>query len=122
MLLADLLRLLLDWLVQYHTQLDCKMKLVELHILGEATLKLDMRGRLASSTLISKIRVRKLLSSGAKEYLAFLINTPGDKVKLENVPAVKEFFDIFFENLETLPPERELVFKIDVTSGTALSL
>ncbi|XP_071933817.1 uncharacterized protein [Coffea arabica] len=92
------------------------MKLVELRILGKSTLKLDVRGRLASSALISKIRVRKLLSSGAKGYLAFLINTP--KVKLENVPVVKEFSDVFPEKLETLPPEKEIMFKIDVAPRT----
>ncbi|XP_027169566.1 uncharacterized protein LOC113769304 [Coffea eugenioides] len=52
----------IDWLSRYHAQLDCKMKVLELHIPEEATLKLDMRGRLVSSALISEIRVRKLLS------------------------------------------------------------
>ncbi|XP_071918786.1 uncharacterized protein [Coffea arabica] len=127
-LLADLMSLAIkrydvilgmDWLARYHTQLDCKMKLVELRISGKATLKLGVRGRLASSVLISGIRVRKLLSSGAKGYLTFLINTPEDKVKLENVPVVKKFLNVFPEKLETLPPEREIVFKIDVVPETA---
>ncbi|XP_071923152.1 uncharacterized protein [Coffea arabica] len=126
-LLADLMSLAIkrydvilgmDWLGRYHTQLDCKMKLVELHIPREAILKLDVRGRLASSALISGIRGRKLLSSGGKGYLAFLINTPGDKVKLENMPVMKEFPDVFPEKLETLSSEREIVFKIDVVLGT----
>ena len=72
-LLADLISLpikgydvilRMDWLVQYHTRLDCKMKVVKLYIPGEAILRLDMRGKLVSSTLISRIRVRKLLSKG----------------------------------------------------------
>ena len=95
------------------------MQLVELRIPGEATLKLDVRGRLASSILISKIRARKLLSSETKGYLVFLINTLRDKVKLENVPVVKKFSNVFSEKLETLDPEREIVFKIDVVPGTA---
>nr|XP_027109240.1 uncharacterized protein LOC113729108 [Coffea arabica] len=40
-------------------------------------------------------------------------------VKLENVPIVREFPDFFSEELETLPPERKIVFKIDVAPGTA---
>ena len=98
------------------------MKLIELRIPREAILKLDMWGRLASSTLISGIRVRKLLSTRAKGYLAFLINTPGNKVKLKNVPVVKEFFDVFSEKLETLPPKGEIVFKSNVTLEQHLSL
>ncbi|XP_071921757.1 uncharacterized protein [Coffea arabica] len=127
-LLADLMSLAIkgydvilemDWLDRYHAQLDCKMKLVELRIPGEATLKLDVMDRLVSSTLISGIRVRKLLSSGGKGYLDFLINALRDKVKLENVPVVKEFFDVFLEELETFPLEREIALKIDVAPRTA---
>ena len=60
-----------------------------------------------------------MLNNETKGYLAILINTHRDKMKLENVPVVKEFSDVFPEKLETLPPEREIVFKIDVASGTA---
>nr|XP_027121551.1 uncharacterized protein LOC113738509 [Coffea arabica] len=73
----------MDWLARYNTQLNCKMKTVELCIPREATLKLNIRGRLASSTLISGIRARKMLSKGDQRYLAFLINTPSDKDLLE---------------------------------------
>ncbi|XP_071933751.1 uncharacterized protein [Coffea arabica] len=111
--------LVMDWLTRYHAQLNCKMKTVELCIPGEATLKLDVRGRLASSALISGIRVRKMLSKGAQAYLAFLINTPSDKVKLEDMPVVKEYPDVFSEKLESFSLEREIAFKIDVTSGVA---
>nr|XP_027083511.1 uncharacterized protein LOC113705802 [Coffea arabica] len=55
----------MDWLVRYNAQLDCKSKVVEFRIPGEATLRLEIRGRLASSALISGIRARKLLSRWA---------------------------------------------------------
>mgnify|MGYP004722904999 CR=1 FL=1 len=93
--------------------------MVELCISGEATLKMDVRGRLVSSAFISGIRVRRLLSKGVQGYLAFLINTLGDKVRLEDMLVVKEYPDIFFEELESLPPEREIAFKIDVVPGVA---
>ncbi|XP_071933835.1 uncharacterized protein [Coffea arabica] len=84
-----------------------------------ATLRLDVRGRLASSALASGIRARKLLSKRAQGYLAFLINTPGDKVKLEDVLIVNEFPDVFPDELKSMPPEREIEFKIDLVPGTA---
>ena len=58
-----------------------------------------------------------MLSKGTQEYLAFLINTPSDKVRFEDMPVVKEYSDIFPEEFESLPPEREIAFKIDVTPG-----
>ncbi|XP_027166680.1 uncharacterized protein LOC113766715 [Coffea eugenioides] len=74
-LLADLISLAIkgydvilgmDWLARYNVQLNCRTKIVELCIPGEATLKLDVRGKLASSALISGIRARKFLSKGAQ--------------------------------------------------------
>ncbi|XP_071924856.1 uncharacterized protein [Coffea arabica] len=62
----------MDLLARYNAQLNCKTKVVEFSIPGEATLRLDVRGRLASSALVSGIRARKLLSKGAQGYLAFL--------------------------------------------------
>ena len=100
----------MDWLACYNAQLNCKMKIVELCIPGETTLKLDVRDRLVSSALISGIRVMKILSKGDQGYLAFLINTSSDKVRLEDIPIVKEYPDVFPEELESLPPEREYSF------------
>ncbi|XP_071902715.1 uncharacterized protein [Coffea arabica] len=109
----------IDWLARYNAQLNCRTKIVELGIPGQATVKLDIRGKLASSALISGIRVRKLLSKGAQDYLVFRINTSCDKVNLEDMPVVKDFSDVFPEELESLPLERDIVFKIDVTPGVA---
>ncbi|XP_071933127.1 uncharacterized protein [Coffea arabica] len=109
----------MDFLGQYHAKLDCRAKVVEFCISGEATLRLDVKGRLASSAMISRIRARKMLSKGAQDFLAFLINAPSDQVKLEDVPVVREFPNVFPEELKTLPPEREMEFKIDLVPGMA---
>ncbi|XP_071905702.1 uncharacterized protein [Coffea arabica] len=109
----------MDFLGQYHAKLDCRAKVVEFCIPGEATLRLDVKSRLASSAMISGIRARKMLSKGAQGFLAFLINAPSDQVKLEDVLVVREFPDVFPEELKTLPPEREVEFKIDLVPGTA---
>ncbi|XP_071922618.1 uncharacterized protein [Coffea arabica] len=109
----------MDWLARYNAQLDCKRKVVEFRNPGEATIRLDMRGRLASSALISGIWVRKLLNSGAQGFLAFLINTPIDKLKVEDVHVVKEYPDVFPDELVVLPPKREIEFKIDLLLGTS---
>ncbi|XP_071900882.1 uncharacterized protein [Coffea arabica] len=109
----------MDWLAKYDAQLDCKRKVVEFRIPGEATLRLDVRGSLASSALISGIRARKFLYRGAQGFLAFLINTPTDKLRVEDVPIVSEYPDVFPDELVTLPPEREIEFKIDLLPGAS---
>nr|XP_027124217.1 uncharacterized protein LOC113740903 [Coffea arabica] len=108
----------MDWFARYNVQLNCKTKVVEFSIPRVATLELDVIGRLASSALVSEIRAIKLLSKGVQGYLAFLINTPGDKVKLEDVLVVNEFPDVFPDELKSMPPEREIEFKIDLVPRT----
>ncbi|XP_027127752.1 uncharacterized protein [Coffea arabica] len=108
----------MDLLARYNAQLNCKTKVMEFLIPEDATLRLDVRGRLVSSALVSEIRVRKLLRKGAQGYLAFLINTPGDKVKMEDVLVLNEFPDVFPDELKSMPPEREIEFKIDLVLGT----
>ncbi|XP_071905663.1 uncharacterized protein [Coffea arabica] len=109
----------MDFLGHHHAKLDYRAKVVEFCIPGEATLRLDVKGRLASSAMISGIRARKMLFKGAQDFLAFLINAPSDQVRLEDVPVVREFPDVFPEELKNLPPEREVEFKIDLVPGTA---
>ena len=109
----------MDCLAKNHAKVDCRLKVVEFGIPGEATLRFDAKGRMASSALISGIRARRLLYKGAHGYLTFLINPPKDKIRLEDVPVVKEFPDVFPEELESLPPERAMEFKIDLVPGAA---
>ncbi|XP_071905720.1 uncharacterized protein [Coffea arabica] len=109
----------MDWLVRYDAQLDCKRKIVKFRIPGEATIKLDVRGSLASSVMVSGIRVRKLLSRGARGFLAFLINTPTDKLNVKDVPVVGEYSDVFLDELVNLPPQREIEFEINLLPGTS---
>ncbi|XP_027174568.1 uncharacterized protein LOC113774206 [Coffea eugenioides] len=108
----------MDWLARYNAKLNCKTQVVQFCIPKETTLRLDVRDRLFSSALISEIRVKKILNKGVQGYLAFLINIPGDKVKLEDVLVMNEFFDIFPDELKLMPLEREIEFKIDLVRGT----
>ncbi|XP_027083536.1 uncharacterized protein [Coffea arabica] len=63
---------------------------------------------------------RKMLSKGDQGYLAFLINTPSDKVRLDDMPVVKKYPDIFLEELESLSLKRQIAFKIDMTPGVQM--
>lgn len=40
-------------------------------------------------------------------------------LKLEDIPIVKEYPDVFFDELPGWPPKREVEFSIDLVPGTA---
>ena len=69
--------------------------------------------------MISTLKAQRLLLKGCESYLAHVIDTSVIEVKLENVPVVCEFPDVFLEDLSRLPPDRELEFGIEVLPGSA---
>ena len=44
----------------------------------------------------------------------------GNDLKLEDIPIVKDYPDVFPEDLLSLPPEKEVEFTIDLAPGTYL--
>ena len=75
--------------------------------------------RRAPSSLISAISARCLLQKGCKGYLAHVVDTRSSELGLEDVPVVRDFSDVFPDDLPGLPLEREIDFPIDLVHGTA---
>ncbi|CAL9025506.1 unnamed protein product, partial [Prunus brigantina] len=55
---------------------------------------------------------------GCSGYLAHVIDTRDNGFKLEEIPVVQEFPDVFPEDLPGLPPHREIEFIIELVPGT----
>ena len=68
--------------------------------------------------MISAISARCLLQKGCKGYLAHVVDTRSSEVRLEDVPVVRDFLDVFPDDLPGLPSEREIDFPIDLVLGT----
>uniref|UniRef100_A0A6J0PDT8 Uncharacterized protein LOC109505381 n=1 Tax=Elaeis guineensis var. tenera TaxID=51953 RepID=A0A6J0PDT8_ELAGV len=63
---------------------------------------------------ISAIHAQKFLKKGCEGFLATVLETQNEKFKLEDIPIVKEFSDVFPDDLPGLPPDREIEFSIDL--------
>ena len=61
--------------------------------------------RRAPLSLISTISSRCLLQKGCKGYLDHVVDTRSNEVRLEDVPVVRDFLDVFPNDLSGLPPE-----------------
>ena len=59
-----------------------------------------------------------MLRKGCQGFLAYVVNEEND-LKLEDIPIVRDYPDVFPEDLPGLPLEREAEFTIDVALGTA---
>ncbi|KAJ8761995.1 hypothetical protein K2173_006597 [Erythroxylum novogranatense] len=61
----------------------------------------------------------KLIGRGCEAFLACVMDTSVKESRVEDIPIVREFPDVFPEELSGLPPEREIEFVIDLVPGTA---
>ncbi|RVW84862.1 Transposon Tf2-12 polyprotein [Vitis vinifera] len=107
----------MDWLASYHASVDCFEKRVTFTIPGQP--KFSFEGKHVDRPLfmISALRASSLLKKGCQGFLASVMSNESD-LKLEDIPIVREYPDVFPEDLLGLPPEREVEFTIDLVPGT----
>ena len=67
---------------------------------------------------ISYLRARKLISKGCMYHLIRVKDSKVGNLPLESVPIVNEFPKVFLEDLQGIPPDREIDFSIDVLPDT----
>ena len=71
-------------------------------------------------TLCSATRARHYLQHGCAGYVAYVMDTrEKGKVIIHDVPIVREYPDVFSEDLSGVPPESQVEFKIDLVPGVA---
>jgi hypothetical protein len=71
------------------------------------------------TNIISGMVARKLLKKGYTAYLAYVINSKKGKIGLFDISIVREFPDVFPEELPGLSPEREVEVTIDILPGVS---
>ncbi|GJX36111.1 hypothetical protein Tco_0247668 [Tanacetum coccineum] len=83
----------MDWLSKYHDRIICDEKVVHIPIDGKTLIIRADR---------TQVMVKKL-----------------DERRLEDIPVVREYPEIFPEDLPGLPPVRQVEFQIDLIPGAA---
>ncbi|GJW38384.1 putative reverse transcriptase domain-containing protein [Tanacetum coccineum] len=108
----------MDWLSKYHAKILCDEKVVHIPINGET---LIIRGDRSKTrlNLISCIKTERYISRGCQVFMIQVMEKKSDEKKLEDIPVVKEFPDVFPEDLPGLPPVRQVEFQIDLIPGAA---
>ncbi|GJY31661.1 putative reverse transcriptase domain-containing protein [Tanacetum coccineum] len=116
----------MDWLVKYQAIIVCAEKIVRIPW-GNETLIVhgdgSKRGNEARLHIISYTKIQEYMLKGC---LVFLTNVTtketedkSKKKRLEDVPIVQDFPDVFLEDLPGLPLTRQVEFQIDLIPGAA---
>ncbi|KAL0534344.1 hypothetical protein IC582_028634 [Cucumis melo] len=108
----------MDWLAANHASIDCSRKEVTFNPPSMASFKFKGGGSKSLPQVISAIRASKLLSQGIWGILASVVDTREADVSLSSEPVVRDYPDVFPEELPGLPPHREVEFAIELEPGT----
>ena len=108
----------MDWLTKQRATLDCYKKEVRLVRPEEPGVILWGIRREIAPSLINAMTASKMLRKGCQGYLAFIVDMRQEGTRLEDIPIVKEFPDVFLDDISGLPPDREVEFTIDLIPGT----
>ncbi|GKC98536.1 hypothetical protein Tco_1168811 [Tanacetum coccineum] len=116
----------MDWLVKYQAIIVCAEKIVRIPW-GNETLIVhgdgSNRGHEARLHIISYTKTQEYMLKGCPVFLAN-VNTKetedkSEKKRLEDVPIVRDFPDVFPKDLPGLPPTRQVEFQINLIPGAA---
>ncbi|GKD28352.1 hypothetical protein Tco_1239130 [Tanacetum coccineum] len=116
----------MDWLTKYHGVIICDKKIVRVPF-GRETLIFKGNGNNQREesrlNIISCTKAQKYLSKGCDVFLAH-VTTKEAKEKskgkrLKDVPIVRDFPEVFLEDLLGIPPTPQVEFHIDLVPGAA---
>ncbi|GKB44364.1 putative reverse transcriptase domain-containing protein [Tanacetum coccineum] len=116
----------MDWLTKYQALIDCAEKIIRIPW-GNETLIVHAgesnQGNETRLNIISCTKTHKYLLKGHHVFLAHVTtketkDKSGEK-RLEDVPIVRDFPEVFHEDLSGLPPTRQVEFQINLMPGAA---
>ena len=108
----------MDWLSRHRAIVDCYKKEVKLHRPGKLEVKFRGIRRELSSSMISAMVAQRMLRKGCQGYLAYMVDIGKEGNLVDEIPIVREFPDVFPDDIVGLPPDREVEFTIDLIPGT----
>ncbi|GJR34063.1 putative reverse transcriptase domain-containing protein [Tanacetum coccineum] len=116
----------MDWLRRYHAVIVCDEKLVQIPY-GNETLTFcgneSSNGRESRLAVISYSKAQEYMAKGCQVFLAQISakkeEDKSERKQIEDVPIVRDFPEVFPEDLPGLPPARPVEFQIDLIPGAA---
>ncbi|GKA86896.1 putative reverse transcriptase domain-containing protein [Tanacetum coccineum] len=116
-----------DWLAKHHAVIVCDEKIVRIPFGDEVLIvqgDRDDKEEKSKLSIISCTKTQKYIERDCQIFLAQVtkkeIENESEEKRLEDVPIVRDFPEVFPEDLHGLPPTRQVEFQIDLVPGDAL--
>ncbi|GJW71246.1 putative reverse transcriptase domain-containing protein [Tanacetum coccineum] len=116
----------MDWLAKNHAVIVCDEKIVRIPYGNEILIVQGDKGakeKKSKLSIISCEKAQKYIEKGCQLFLAQVTvkenKDKSEEKRLEDVPTVRDFPEVFPEDLPGLPPTRQVEFQIDLVPGAA---
>ena len=100
----------MDWLSRHHTTVHCYRKEVRYCRPGETEVVFYGLRKTLPNSIMTAMKASKMLRKSYQGYLSYAIEVRDNGSRLEDIPVVREFLDVFIEDLPGIPPNREIDF------------
>ncbi|GJT89313.1 putative reverse transcriptase domain-containing protein [Tanacetum coccineum] len=108
----------MDWLVKHDVVIVCGEKVVRIPY-GNKMLIVESSKGVSRLKVISCIKARKYVKRGCHLFLSHVTEKRSKEKRLEDVPVICDFPEVFPEELPGLPLPRQVEFRIDLVPGAA---
>ncbi|GKE95384.1 putative reverse transcriptase domain-containing protein [Tanacetum coccineum] len=108
----------MDWLVKHNAVIVCGEKVVRIPC-GNKMLIVEGDKGVSRLKVISCIKARKYVERGCHLFLAHVTENKSKEKRMEDVPVIHDFPEVFLEEFPRLPPSRQVEFRIDLVLGVA---
>ncbi|GJZ50669.1 putative reverse transcriptase domain-containing protein [Tanacetum coccineum] len=116
----------MDWLANHYAMIVCDEKIMRIPYGDEVLIvqgDRNRKGKKSKLSIISCTKTQKYIKKGCLIFLAQVIKKEtedkSEEKRLEDVPTVRDFLEVFLEDFPGSPPTRQVEFKIDLVLGAA---
>ncbi|XP_016195416.1 uncharacterized protein LOC107636418 [Arachis ipaensis] len=99
-----------DWLSKNRVLLDCFERTIQFMPEGE-------NGAVVATGYYLNSVLVHCSGKECQGYILLVANELGDVQNLDQIPVVREFSEVFSEDIPEFPPQREIKFAIELVSG-----
>ncbi|KAJ9547281.1 hypothetical protein OSB04_019824 [Centaurea solstitialis] len=109
----------MDWMSNHRATIYCAEKIVMIALPEGGVLEVHGEKPKRDIKIVSYMKMRSHLRKECVAFMAHVVDKEAKQKQIQDIPVVREFPEVFPEELPGLPPHRQVEFHIDLVPGAA---